>query len=447
MSAFDKVIGYKSEVQELELLAGVLKNPDAYERLGAKIPRGLIITGDPGLGKTLMAKSFIEETGWQSLLLRRKASSDKFLDEIQAVFDEAKANEPCIVFLDDLDKFANTDQARPNQPEYVAVQSCIDNIADHRVFVLATANDGYRSVPPSLLRPGRFDRAISLRRPEYDDARQIISYFLESRHIPNSVDAEKIAQFPMTCAELENRINMAAISAVAAGSDTITTEHLLRVCIKEMEGSTWSSCDARMRWQEAIDHREFAQRAHVACHEAGHLLVMELLDPSSVNLAVLFDSTAPRAQGMTMVRRDHQPFASSIPVEDLKLKIAVGGLVAEQIAFGEWSLGSRSDLDKVTDIAYEELLYGIGGVQHLNTVGNRSRRHFAPSPENATRRENAAVDKISREMAEVRSLLQEHWELHSRIAQRLFEKGIVYGEDIATLKTAKKLTIAPAEVA
>lgn len=446
MSALDKVIGYKSIVEELQELANVLKDPSPFEALGAKIPRGLIIKGDPGLGKTLMAQCFIEETGWKSLLLRRTASSDKFLDEIQKVFDEAQASEPCIVFLDDLDKFANTDQARPNQPEYVAVQSCIDNIANHKVFVLATANDGYRSVPPSLVRPGRFDKTITLRRPEFEYARRIISHFLESRHIPNNVDADKIAQFPMTCAELENRINSAAISAVNAGRQLITTEDLLKACLEHTEGAAWFPCDKAMDWREAACTRGYARRAHSACHEAGHLLVIELMDPGSANLAALLDSGTHRAQGIAMSRRDHDPFVPGATLEDLKIKIALGGLVAEEIAFGKWTMRSCSDLDRATEIAYEQLVYGIEGLQHLNVIGERHRRS-APSSENVARRETAAVDRINREMCEVRSMLLQNWELHNRIAQRLFEKGIVYGEEIDLLKGKSKLIITPAEVA
>lgn len=446
MSALDKVIGYKSIVEELQELANVLKDPSPFEALGAKIPRGLIIKGDPGLGKTLMAQCFIEETGWKSLLLRRTASSDKFLDEIKKVFDEAQASEPCIVFLDDLDKFANTDQARPNQPEYVAVQSCIDNIASHKVFVLATANDGYRSVPPSLVRPGRFDKTITLRRPEFDDACHIISHFLESRHIPNNVDADKIAQFPMTCAELENRINSAAISAVNAGRQLITTEDLMKACLEHTEGAAWSACDKVMDWREAACTRDYARRAHSACHEAGHLLVIELLDPGSANLAALLDSGTHRAQGIAMSRRDHDPFVPGATLEDLKIKIALGGLVAEEIAFGKWSMRSCSDLDRATEIAYEQLVYGIEGLQHLNVIGERHRRS-APSSENVARRETAAVDRINREMCEVRSMLLQNWELHNRIAQRLFEKGIVYGEEIDVLKGKHTLIVTSAEVA
>lgn len=442
MSALDKVIGYKSVVNELQELANVLKNPAPYEALGAKIPRGLIIQGDPGLGKTLMAQCFIEETGWKSLLLRRTASSDKFLDEIQATFDEAKASAPCIVFLDDLDKFANTDQARPNQPEYVTVQSCIDNIAGHKVFVLATANDEYRSVPPSLVRPGRFDKTITLRRPEFDDARQIISYYLESRHIPNTVDADKIAQFPMTCAELENRINTAAISAIAAGRQSINTTDLLKACLEYVEGATWSECDVHLSWQEAARRRDYEPRARTACHEAGHLLMLELLDPGSANLAALLDTRARMAKGVTMSRRDHDPFVPGVSSEGVKLKIALGGLVAEEIAFGQWSLGSHIDLERATGLAYEELTHGIGGLQHLGV-----RRERSPSSEHIARRETAAIDRINREIDEVRSMLMARWELHNRIAQKLFEQGIIFGDEVEGMNQDSKLIFTPAEVA
>lgn len=120
--------------------------------------------------------------------------------------------------------------------------------------------------------------------------------------------------------------------------------------------------------------------------------------------------------------------------------------MAEEIAFGKWTMRSCSDLDRATEVAYEQLVYGIEGLQHLNVIGERHRRS-APSSENVARRETAAVDRINREMCEVRSMLLQNWELHNRIAQRLFEKGIVYGEEIDVLKGKRTLIVTSAEVA
>ena len=130
MSAFDKVIGYETIKNELAQICDMIHNKDAYEKLGAKLPRGIVLSGDPGLGKTLMAKSFIEESGLKAFTVRRDKGNDDFIGSITEVFKNAKDNAPSIVFLDDMDKFANEDEGHRDAEEYVAVQSGIDEVKD-----------------------------------------------------------------------------------------------------------------------------------------------------------------------------------------------------------------------------------------------------------------------------------------------------------------------------
>ena len=179
MSAFDKVIGYEGIKQELKQVCDMIHNPEIYKELGAKLPKGIIIHGDPGLGKTLMAKSFIEESGLKSYVLRRTKGTEDFVKEIMDTFLAAKENAPAIVFLDDMDKFANEDDDHIDAPEYVTIQSCIDEVRDADVFVLATANR-IRKLPQSLARAGRFDYVLAVRRPTGNDSREIIKCFLKS---------------------------------------------------------------------------------------------------------------------------------------------------------------------------------------------------------------------------------------------------------------------------
>lgn len=138
MRKFDMIIGYSPIKKELKQIADTLKNRDAYDKLGVSAPRGLLLYGEPGVGKSLMATAIIEESGRQAFVCRKDQPNGDFVKEIKATFDKAIANAPSIVFLDDMDKFANGDESHPDAEEYVTVQSCIDEAKGKAVFVLAT---------------------------------------------------------------------------------------------------------------------------------------------------------------------------------------------------------------------------------------------------------------------------------------------------------------------
>lgn len=157
MSAFDKIIGYSAIKKELRQISDTLKNKDVYAGLGVSAPKGLLLYGEPGVGKSLMASAIIEESGRKVFTCRKDKPNGDFVKEIKATFDKAAENAPSIVYLDDMDKFTNGDERHPDAEEYVTVQSCIDEVKGKQVFVLATANN-IRCLPHSLRRAGRFDR-------------------------------------------------------------------------------------------------------------------------------------------------------------------------------------------------------------------------------------------------------------------------------------------------
>ena len=154
MSAFDKVIGYEKEKEELYQLCDMAKNPEKYAALGVKLPRGILLYGVPGVGKTLMATALLDEmdNGRKRYILRKDKAIEEFVESISKTFQEAKENAPSVIFLDDLDKFASDSVSR-NPEELIAVQSGIDEVKGADVFVVATAND-VRVLPNSLRRPG-----------------------------------------------------------------------------------------------------------------------------------------------------------------------------------------------------------------------------------------------------------------------------------------------------
>ncbi len=237
MSAFDKVVGYETIKNELLQICDMIRNREIYEKMGARLPQGVLLYGDPGLGKTLIAKSFIEESGLKSFVLRRDKGND-FVAGITEIFREAKENAPSIVFLDDMDKFANQDRNHRDAEEYVAVQAGIDEVKGCNVFILATANAIWK-LPDSLVRSGRFDRKIEVKCPTDKDADKIVRYYLSGKKIADSIDMDDLSKMISytSCAELETILNEAAISAAHARKSVIETEDLIGAVLKMQYGS------------------------------------------------------------------------------------------------------------------------------------------------------------------------------------------------------------------
>ena len=180
MKEFDNIIGYSKEKQQLEQIADTMLNREAYDALGVRPPCGLLMDGIPGVGKTLMAKSLIDAVKLPVYTCRKDQPNGKFVEVIKKTFEEAASNAPSIVFLDDLDKFANADYNHRDAEEYVTVQACIDEYKGKDIFVLATTND-INKLPGSLTRAGRFDRVMHVGPPKLKDAERIIAHYLSSK--------------------------------------------------------------------------------------------------------------------------------------------------------------------------------------------------------------------------------------------------------------------------
>ena len=153
MRKFDMIIGYNAVKKELKQIADTLRNREYYEKLGVSAPRGLLLHGEPGVGKSLMAAAIIEASGRKAFVCRKDQPNGDFVKHIKETFDKAMAEAPSIVLLDDMDKFANGDEDHPDAEEYVTVQSCIDEAKHKEVFVLATVHcipTAVISMPPAI---------------------------------------------------------------------------------------------------------------------------------------------------------------------------------------------------------------------------------------------------------------------------------------------------------
>ena len=426
MSAFDNVIGYDSIKSELLQICDMIHNKPVYEKLGAKLPQGVLLYGEPGLGKTTMARALIEECGIPTYTVRRKKGSDDFIGEIGAAFEAARDSAPAIVFLDDMDKFANEDDHHRDAEEYVAVQAAIDEVKDCGVFVLATVNE-LGKLPNSLVRAGRFDSKICFQEPSGEDAAKIITHYLAGKKVSGDVNMEDISKMigSASCADLEVILNAAAISAAHARKDSIETEDLveatLRMCYDAPDYSIRKS-DSEIR--------------NIALHEAGHLVVCEVLDPGSVGLASLRSKGRDTNGGFIRCCRDLNNRRHRILVS-LASKAAVELYHSETCASG-----CQSDIHKAFSLIRDGL--STNATHGLALVDVETRRSPCMSETVNAASEAVVHAELERYMLKARDILLKNREFLEKARDALIEKETLLYSDIQKIRSSVKITEAAA---
>lgn len=407
MNAFDKIIGYQEEKKELMQLCDMLCDRKHYERLGAKLPRGLLICGDPGLGKSLMARCFMEETGWKSYTVRRSKPDGDFVRELSRVFQEAAENAPAIILLDDMDKFV---VEKKSTEEYVAVQAGIDEVAGKEVYVIATAND-LDDIPDSLLRAGRFDRKIEVECPKGEDAVKIIDHYLRSKALGSTVNTADVAKMlgNSSCAELETILNEAAIYAGYERSEQVEMRHIVEAALRNEYGVSGGgrTGNDRLRWQ-------------IAYHEAGHAVMLELLCEGGVGVVSLRQDPSGRG-GFT--RACAHPNTS-----DGDILISLAGLVATELKYGIKDIGGAEDLQKaVKRIQKDVSAYGVYGVDFLGS-------QWRDSDTKSMQQEVVTAAELERYLTRIRTILLQNMAFLDALAGELYEKGVLLNSDVNRIR-------------
>ena len=416
MSGFENVIGYETIKTELMRYCDVLKYPEKYKRLGISAPRGVMLYGDPGLGKTTMARAFIEESGRRVLVLRKEKPNGDFVNEIGKTFEKAKELAPAIVFLDDLDKFANEDYIHRDAEEYVAVQAGIDSLDDADVFVIATANDA-NDFPDSLTRAGRFDKTIEVKVPKGKDASAIIKHYLKNKQIMDDVDTELIERIMdgRSCAELETVINEAGIYAGYEGRDKINQNDFLKACL-------------RMVYEEMNHENDDDKTANpyirdVAIHEAGHAVIAEILNPGSVN-AISIGSFSGTTEGVTSIRKP-DGYGFSKKLYEHEVLRCLGGRAAIGVILGKMDVGCSNDLNDAIEIV-EDLVSGLYGPKfsYYHSESETFRNDI----------EKKILTEMERYYQEAQEIIAENRCFLEEIVEELMNKEVLTYRDINRIK-------------
>ena len=415
MSEFDKVIGYEEIKNELMLYCDVLKYPQKYKELGVKTPSGILLVGSPGLGKTLMAKCFIAESGCKTFTLRKEKPNGDFVKEIKEVYEKAKTENGAIVFLDDLDKFANGDYDHPNAEEYVTVQSCIDECKAFGVFTISTVNDR-KYLPDSLLRSGRFDKIINVQEPNGDNFHKIIEYYMAEKSVSENIDIEEIERLMEhnSCANLETIINDAGIYAGFAGKQVIEQEDLVKACIRSLFGAP-----------ESDDVFGEDLRRAIAVHEAGHAVVAEIIYPGSVN-AISIKRCSSDTGGLTLYKElngERCIFSDS----EFVIMRSLAGKAANDVVFGIADAGCSQDMSDAYSGA--AML-----VEECCAYSFDSYIRYHDSDyllENGDRRISAVIERL---YAEAKNIIMENRNFLDTIVMGLLEKDTLTFRDIQRIR-------------
>lgn len=420
---FEKIVGYEDIKRELRIISDMLNHPDIYQKLGAGLKDGLVLYGRPGTGKTTMAQGLIESTVRKAYICRKKVSDGKFIKTISDTFEEAKRHAPSIVLLDDLDKFSEQSEDDCDAEEFVTVQSCIDEISDYDVFVIATVNN-LRKIPNSLLRPGRIGKRLRIRLPQKDEAAEIIKHYIEKSSLFDEMDAESIARMldGESCATLESVINNAAIKAAFHRQQKVTMQNIIDSCL-----------DLIFNAPESSDTLPEDILKKIAYHESGHALISELLDPGCVSIMSI-RKTNDDSYGFVRYYRPEEKKNCSAEYNEAMIKASLAGKATTELVFGETDMGANADLHnafrKAMCLVDNECMFGFH-----NWIEDRSDAYVAEN------RNRAAAMVLERNYLEVKKLLAKHRPLLDRLASELLEKTTLVRIDIQRIMSENGNTV------
>ncbi len=450
---FDDVAGIDEAKQELAEIVEFLRTPEKFTRLGGKIPKGVLLVGAPGTGKTLLAKAVAGESGVPFFSISGSDFVEMFVGvgaaRVRDLFGQAKENAPCIIFIDELDAlgkargigtFGGHDEREQTLNQLLVEMDGFD--ANAGVIIMAATNRP-EILDPALLRPGRFDRNVAIDRPDVAGRELILKIHTKGVTLGPDVDLARVAALTpgFVGADLANLVNEAALLSARQNKDTVEMSNFQEAIDRIVGGLE--------KKNRMINKKE---KQIVAYHESGHALVaMSVPTADPVNKVTII----PR--GIAALG-----YTQQLPTEDRylmtreelydRLCVLLGGRVAEELVFGDISTGAQNDLQRATDIARSMVTeYGMSERLGLVTYTQQKRPLFldtgpgtAPPPREYSEQTARAIDEeISRLMAEahdrVRNVLTDKRDQLEMLSATLLEKETLQGEELkALLERAKK---------
>jgi cell division protease FtsH len=438
---FADVAGIDEAKEELEEIIDFLRDPQKFTKLGGRIPKGVLLAGSPGTGKTLLAKAIAGEAEVPFFTISGSDFVEMFVgvgaSRVRDLFEQGKKNAPCIIFIDEIDAVGRHRGAGlgggHDEREQTLNQLLVemDGFDKNEGVIIVAATNRPDVLDPALLRPGRFDRQVVVPVPDVKGRQKILEiYGNKTKSMAEDVDMEVIARGTpgFSGADLENLINEAALMAAREDAKKIDKDMLDRAKDKILMGAE--------RRSMVITDKE---KEVTAYHEAGHALVARLLpDTDPIHKVTIIPRG--RALGLTMQLPTEERYTHSKTFLEHTLCILFGGRIAERIIFNEITTGAGNDLQRATDMARRMVCeWGMSEELGALTYGKKEEQIFLGREiaqhrdfsEDTARKIDEAVKKIIQTAIELTiSILTEHRDVLTRMADELLEKETIVLEDI-----------------
>ena len=441
---FANVAGLREEKEELEEIVDFLRAPKKYTELGARIPKGVLLVGPPGTGKTLLAKAVAGEAGVPFFSISGSDFVEMFVgvgaSRVRDLFEDAKKNAPCIVFIDEIDAVARRrgtgmgggHDEREQTLNQMLVE--MDGFGVNEGIIVMAATNRVDILDPAIMRPGRFDRKIVVGRPDVAGREEILNVHAKNKPLGDDVDLQQVAQTTagFTGADLENLLNEAAIVTAREGRGYITQADIRKSFVKVGIGAEKRS--------KVISEKE---KRITAYHEAGHAILFHVLPDVGPVYTVSIIPTGTGAAGYTMPLPEKDEMFNSKGRMIQDIIVGLGGRVAEELVFDDVTTGASQDIKQCTQTARDMVTkYGmsenIGMICYTNEddevfIG-RDLAHTRSYSEGVAATIDSEVKAIiDNAYVEAKRIILEHRDILDRCAELLLEKEKISREEFEAL--------------
>ncbi len=443
---FRDVAGIDEAVAELREIVDFLKTPEKYQALGGRIPKGVLLVGPPGTGKTLLAKAVAGEAEVPFFSLSGSDFVEMFVGvgaaRVRDLFSTAESKAPCIIFIDELDALgkarAGAVVGGHDEREQTLNQLLVemDGFESNRGVIIMAATNRPETLDQAVLRPGRFDRTVVVDRPDINGREAILKVHIRDVRLGGDVDLRRIASLTpgSVGADLENIVNEAALMAARAGKAVVSMEHFDEAVERGAVG---------LERKSRIMHADEKQR--VAYHEAGHALVACSLPNTHPVHKISIIPRGVGALGYVLSRPDEDRYLVTQSELESRIKVALGGTLAEELIYREISNGATSDLEQASRIARSMVKeYGMSRLGRVNyqertgpvflqgasALGEGDRGYSEHTAREIDLEVQQIIDAATKQ---VRVILLERRAALEVIAQRLTEKEVMDGSELRTI--------------
>lgn len=438
---FKEVAGVEEAKEELKEIIEFLRDPQKFQKLGGKIPKGVLLMGPPGTGKTLLARAVAGEAEVPFFSISGSDFVEMFVgvgaSRVRDLFEQGKKNAPCIIFIDEIDAVGRHRGAGlggghdEREQTLNALLVEMDGFESTEGVILIAATNRPDVLDPALLRPGRFDRRIVVNRPDVNGRREILGVHTQKITLNENVDLSVVARSTpgFSGADLANLVNEAALRAARFGKAAVDMDDFEFAKDKVMMGSERRSL--------AMSEEE---KRIVAYHEAGHALVAAVL-PNADPLHKVTIIPRGMALGLTQQLPEEDRFLYGKKYLEEELVVLMGGRLAEEIVFGEDSVttGAGNDLERATELARKMVCeWGMSALGALTFgkregeifLGKEFARHQDYSEATAVEIDNEIKRLVQEGFERCRTILTEHRPVLERIAEALLEREVLDGEEV-----------------